>query len=143
MHLKTNLTGESKAYGYTLVIWGSGALLISQFGLPAFPEVMLYVFGALSGFALLAFIAYQGMFIDVANPREERLIVVSMLHYIAALGTVGISQLLHIEPVELAFFLVGVNASVMYNVLLLVEIFFGEQLRSAEEALHEYTIAPE
>lgn len=138
MHLKTNLTGESKAYGYTLVIWGSGAILINQFGLPGFQEVMLYVFGALTGFALLALIAYRGMFLDVNNPREERLIVVSMIHYIAALGTVGISKLLHVEPAGLAFFLVGINASVMYNVLLLVEIVFGEHLRGAEEALHEY-----
>lgn len=137
-HLKTNLTDESKAYGYTLVIWGSGALLINQFGLPGFSEVMAYVAGALTGFALLALIVYRGMFRDIANQQDDRLVVVSMIHYIAALGTVGLSTLLHSGGPLWSFFLVGVNASVMYNVLLLVEIVFGEHLRGAEEALHEF-----
>lgn len=142
MHLKTNLTDESKAYGYTLVIWGSGTLLIKQFGLPGFPLVMAFVAGALTGFAILAFVAYQGMFRGIVNKHDDRLIVASMIHYIAALGTVGLSMLLHVTNPLTAFFLVGVNASVMYNVLLLVETAFGEHLRGAEETIHEISKQP-
>lgn len=45
--LAQNLTSESEAYGYTLTIWGTGAILINQFGTPGMTQISLYVGGAL------------------------------------------------------------------------------------------------
>lgn len=55
--LAENLTGESKAYGYTLTIWGGGSLTIAQYHTPAALEIFLYVGGALAAFATLAPVA--------------------------------------------------------------------------------------
>lgn len=137
LHLHANLTDESKAYGYTLCIWGSGALLIEAFGLPNFLEAMSYVAGAVTGFALLAVIAYQGVFVNVSNEKEDQLIVGSMIHYLAAIGTVGLSILLHMDWAVLSFFLVGLNASVLYNIFLMVEAVFFEELQGLEATVHE------
>jgi hypothetical protein len=64
-HLADNLARESAAYGYTLTVWGSGAMLIAAFGVPKPPEVFAFVTGAVLGFALLAALAFEG-------PFEER-----------------------------------------------------------------------
>lgn len=127
--LQVNLTDESKAYGYTLSIWGSGASLINAFGFPSGMEVMLYVLGAVVGFGLLAVAVYGGMLGAVANLRDEEMVVASMVHLLAALGTVGasvvIANTLSAVP---AFFLTGVNASVTYNLLLLAEVALSREL---------------
>lgn len=136
LHLHTNLTDESKAYGYTLVIWGSGALLIEQYNFPVLAEVMSFITGAIIGFGLLAVIAWHGVFRDVPVMHDERLTVASMIHFLAALGTISISKLLHVGDPVTAFFIVGVNASIMYNLLLLLEAVFTEELRGLEEQIH-------
>lgn len=129
--LQINLTDESKAYGYTLAIWGSGASLINAFGFPAGLEVMLYVFGAVVGFGLLAVSVYGAMFGAVPNLEEEEMVVASMIHLLAALGTVGMSIVIAQElPAQMAFFLAGVNASVTYNLLLLAEVALSRQIAS-------------
>ncbi len=127
-HLQINLTDESKAYGYTLSIWGSGASLINAFGFPAATEVMLYILGAVVGFGLLAVAVYGAMFGSVSNLKDEEMVVASMIHLVAALGTVGMSLVIVDQlPAQPAFFLTGVNASVTYNLLLLAEtVLFGE-----------------
>lgn len=41
--LAQNLLSEAEAYGYTLSIWESGALLLTTYGTPALVEGFLYV----------------------------------------------------------------------------------------------------
>lgn len=129
--LRINLTDESKAYGYTLVIWGSGAALINAFGFPATSHILLYIIGALAGFALLAAPVYGGFLGRIPNRKDEEMIVASMIHLIAALGAITVAtQLAVMLPADTAFFLCGVNASVTYNLLMLVEVAFSEELAS-------------
>lgn len=124
--LHANLSGESKAYGYTLCIWGSGAVLIAEHGLPATLEVLAVAFGAVLGFAILALLAYGSVFreIEISSGTEDPLIAASMVHLIASLGTIiiaaGIARIVP-DPVW-GFFLAGVNASVSYNIGLLLEV---------------------
>ncbi len=133
--LRTNLTDESRAYGYTLVIWGSGAILIDAFGFPTPMQVLAYITGAVAGFAVLALVVYGNVFKRVEAIRDDALIVASSLHFIAALGTIGILMLfVDALPVMWAFGLAGVNATVSYNVLLLVEAVFSEELATTSWA---------
>lgn len=132
--LQTNLTGESKAYGYTLSVWGSGAVLTHFFGLPTLIEVFLFVAGAVTGYGILALAVYRNMLTPVQTPVPEQVIVASMIHILAAAGTVGIAMVLSwMLPFAWAFLLVGVNASFMYNVLLLVEVFLSEELAAIND----------
>ncbi|MDY6769769.1 MAG: hypothetical protein SVU88_02240 [Candidatus Nanohaloarchaea archaeon] len=127
--LQINLTDESRAYGYTLVIWGSGAVLIDAFGFPDPGLVMAYITGAVLGFGALALVVYGNVFRQVENIKEEALIVASSIHFIAALGTIGAAMLFVPRLPELwAFLLAGVNATVTYNVLLLVESIFSREI---------------
>lgn len=127
--LRANLTDESRAYGYTLVIWGSGAILVDAFGIPTPEQVIAYATGAVIGFGVLALAVYGNVFRRVEAIREEALIVASSIHFIAALGTIGV-LLLFVDrlPALWGFVLAGVNATVTYNILLLVESRFSEEL---------------
>ena len=136
--LRKNVTQGSASYGYTLCIWGSGALLLTAFDLvPKY--IFSYISGALVGFLVLAFMAFRNLFTRI-EPREEVLIVVSMVHFIGALGTIYVSHLLisifagRIDPWGV-FFLVGINATFTFNLLLLVEHYFSEFMLYLESRL--------
>ncbi|MFB6077099.1 MAG: hypothetical protein ABEK12_03140 [Candidatus Nanohaloarchaea archaeon] len=129
--LRINLTDESKAYGYTLVIWGSGAVLTNAVGVPLATQIMTYILGALTGFGLLAIPVYGGVFGRIPNVKEEEVIVFSMVHLLAALGTIAIAAgIADMLPPLWAFFMVGLNATVSYNVFLLAEVLIARQLAS-------------
>lgn len=124
--LERNLAVESKAYGYTLTIWGAGALVINVYGVPTAIEVFAYVVGALGGFAVLAAFAFTGFFVEESDERTVNVVVASMVHVFATLGNLVVSYLLltFVEttaPGTLAFALIGMQATVGYNLLLLFE----------------------
>jgi len=124
--LARNLAAESRAYGYTLTIWGAGALLIANDGVPTFLQVFLYVGGALAGFALLAYAAFSGLLTTEEVEREASLTVVSLVHVVATFGNLLVTHLLIVlldsrVPASATFLLVGLQATVGYNLLLLLE----------------------
>jgi hypothetical protein len=46
--------------GYTLPIWTSGAVLSHAHGIPAAPEALLFLLGAVAGYALVGSLAFSG-----------------------------------------------------------------------------------
>ncbi|WP_135824340.1 hypothetical protein [Halorussus ruber] len=73
--LTHNLVAESEAYGYTLTVWGSGAMLIHPFGMPDLGTVFLFVLGALLGFGSLGFIDF-----DRLLHRDPLTVLVALLN---------------------------------------------------------------
>lgn len=140
--LHDNLSGESKAYGYTLCIWGSGTVLIAAFDIPTVWEVLALALGAVIGFAILALLAYGSVFreIQISYTVNDRLMAASMLHFVSSLGTIALSAVIaqFVQDPLWAFLLVGVNASVAYNIGLLVEVFLYQHLRQLEQRLHRH-----
>lgn len=134
--LAINLTDTSKAYGYTLCVWGSGAVLISKFGMPDPLTVLLYVVGNVLGFGVLAVIVYGTLFVDVEDIKDETVLAATMIHLIAAPLTVVGAYLisLYLRPTW-AFFVAGLNATISYNVMLLVESLIFHELRAIEQTL--------
>ena len=134
--LAHNLTAESEAYGYTLTIWGSGAMLISKVETPDLFDVLLLAFGAILGFGVLGAVAFREM---VKEPEAEDtpLVVTSMVHVLSTLGNLVIAYLLvrfvvaHSTPRWFAFPLVGFQATVLYNLLLLLEDSLSEHFVAA------------
>ena len=125
--LAENLTGESKAYGYTLTIWGGGSLTIAQYHTPAAVEIFLYVAGALVAFAVLALVAFDELFEDTGSGANHQLVIASMVHVGATLGNLllvwiavtlmrsaGVSALV-------VFPVVGFVGTFTYNAMLLLE----------------------
>jgi len=121
-YLQSLLAGESRAYGFTIAFWGSGALLINQFGVPNFLEAISYGSGAVTGFALLALFAFKSISNDISNKKSTAL-VLSTIHYLAALLPVVISKIITetISIAPVAFFLSGASVSLVYNGLSVLE----------------------
>lgn len=129
--LKSILVGESKAYGFTLAFWGSGALLINEYGVPGFEEVVAYILGSVIGFGILAIFSFRHALEPVSSEESEYL-VMSTIHFISALAPViFVQMILGIDPV-VAFLVGGIAVSILYNSFLLVEKLLSEQLRDAE-----------
>lgn len=133
--LRRDVGQESVAYGYTLSIWGSGALLLT--GYTVTPAVILaYVTGAVIGFGALA-AAVFGSFLEETEQGTPEFIVASMVHLLASLGSVALSYLLIklLSPVlaaSMVAFVVGFHATATYNLLLLAEEALSEEIQSFE-----------
>ncbi|WP_436907863.1 hypothetical protein [Halosimplex marinum] len=123
--LAANLASESEAYGYTLTIWGSGALLIHAYSVPGVARILSFVAGALAGFALLAAVAFEGFSTQMSVEGSPSSLVVSAIHVLSTGGALAtVSLFLDVAPQRwplVVFFAVGALATATYNVLLLFE----------------------
>lgn len=125
--LARNLLSESRAYGYTLCIWGGGEMLITQYGTPDLVDIVVFVVGAVVAFGALAAIAFNTAFATAETDHESNPIVASMVHVVATLGSVLSSHLVAVlaltygVPAAIAFAAVGFQATTTYNGLLLFE----------------------
>lgn len=140
--LRSNLGAESKAYGYTLSIWGSGAMLIAVNGGITPFIILMFIFGAVVGFGVLASVAFRGVFKSVRYDHEETYIVASIIHILASLGNVWLSYMFItlLQPemgMSWLAFLIGFHASFSYNVLLLCESYLFEQIVLVEARILE------
>lgn len=122
--LQENITQESIAYGYTLSVWGSGAILINAFQITSI-EILLFILGGIFGFGILALTAYNKLFQEIETRDRDKMIVGSMIHILASLGTVVFSLLIienagTMDP-KYIFLVVGINTTLTYNLLLLIE----------------------
>lgn len=64
--LRFALSDQADAYGFTLVVWGTGALAVWQLGKPDPAEVFAYLGGALVSISLIVAIVF-----GVRRPLEE------------------------------------------------------------------------
>lgn len=77
------------AYGYTLTVWSTGAVLMNIDGKPRIGNVFLFIAGAVGAFLLLELIATRG-FSDFAEARSQKgTLVIGSLQLISAGGAVG------------------------------------------------------
>ncbi|WEL23364.1 hypothetical protein [Candidatus Nanohalovita haloferacivicina] len=132
-NIQDNITDESAAYGYTLSIWGSGALLLNNFTMTP-SAILAFVFGGVVGFALLAAISFRGFFREVESPEVQH-IAASMIHIFASLGSVLITYLAvtNVESFSMAFvFLIGAHVTFTYNILLVFEELISEDIYRLE-----------
>ena len=133
--LARNLVEESKAYGYTLTILGAGALLIHHYGMPGIVQTGLYIGGALAAIAALTVVAFGGFLTERKMGGARRLVSASMVHVVATGGNLLVSFLLIVGGRRFglgrngAFLLVGFQATLLYNLLLLLEHATVETLK--------------
>src|ERR671932_1164956 len=59
--LRGVLGSSASAYGYTLTIWSSGAMLSHFYGSPSPPKVFSFLGGAVLAFALIGALAFGGV----------------------------------------------------------------------------------
>lgn len=69
--LARNLAAEAEAYGFSLATWGSGAVVVHDVGVPGVVGASAFVGGAVSGFSLLAMVAF-GSLLGGSTPTSGR-----------------------------------------------------------------------
>lgn len=119
-YMRSMISGESRAYGFTIAFWGSGALLINEFGAPNLPLALSYGFGAVLGFGLLA-LALFGRKTEASENQAP--LVLSTIHYLSALAPMVFTHLViqtDLQP-SIKFALGGMGVSVLYNLLSIIE----------------------
>lgn len=138
--LADNLTVEAQAYGYTLTIWGAGAILISANGVPDPLSIFAYVGGALAGYGALVVVAFDGVFAEREPGEDTALFAASTVHVVATLGNLVVTYAFAVAsarldlPAPLAFFLVGAQATATYNLFLLLEDYVVRQMELLGES---------
>lgn len=138
--LRNNITEESVAYGYTLSVWGSGALLLNSFQTTPV-DILSFIFGSVLGFALLSLIAFKGLVKEAKVNREEDFVVASMIHILASLGTVVLNYLIVTSSADvnqnIIYLTVGLNTTFIYNLMLMAESYLSKDIFEAEKRLSE------
>jgi hypothetical protein len=121
-YLQALLAGESRAYGFTIAFWGSGAMLIKAHGVPGVENALAYGLGAVLGFGILSIAAFGQAYREVEYEKPTYA-VLGMIHYIAALVPIYLSYLIVSGPLgaSMEFLLSGFAVSTVYNVLAVLE----------------------
>jgi hypothetical protein len=134
--LSRNITEESPAYGYTLVIWGSGALLLSSLSSLNEISILSFVLGGIIGFGALAILAFGSLMtrVGIDDKREP---AASMIHILGAFGAVALNYVIlqqFVGSMETHYisFIVGFTATTAYNILLMVEHLLYEDIYEFE-----------
>jgi len=128
--MRTLLVEESFAYGFTIAFWGSGMVLVNEYGFLDVVGVLGYVTGTVTGFGLLALLTFGGAVNAVEFGSSPRYFVLSGIHYIAgAVPIVSTYLLVESVPNEtVAVFLSGVCVAVLYNASAALEEVVSETL---------------
>ena len=134
--LQSSLAKESRAYGFTIAFWGSGALLVKYQGLPELNEAIMYGVGAITGFALLTLYAYRNTF-QTLDYEDTDIMVLGMIHYFAALIPIFIAYFTSRLSSPGNFFLTGMSVSLFYNFGMIVEEKLSEEGKRLENYLYK------
>jgi len=125
--LQDTLARESRAYGFTIGFWGSGAMILNQLGIPSALEILAFGFGSVLGFGLLTLYVYKDALKPVTH-QDVQIIALSMVHYIAALVPIIAAYYLSNLPGLWAFLTAGMAVSIGYNLGMFLEQILAEKL---------------
>lgn len=119
--LRVAIRSQANAYGFTLIIWGTGALVIDQLGMPKPVDVFCYIGGALSAATILIAGAFDlPSALDADDPPLRATSAVHLVSVPVAICA-GWSSTLAIQGWA-GYFLAGLVAVLLYEILLSVEI---------------------
>ncbi len=131
-------------YGYTVTIWATGAYLIRDQSDPGtiFAHALMFIFGALLAFALLAWLsqrrrAHAGPSGDEPlpiHPDSSHPILLSGLHIVAAGIAFGAGALVKIGFGEFAWFLTPFTVTGLYLALSSLELAMAIEMHGRRVA---------
>lgn len=129
------LVEQSFAYGFTIAFWGSGLLLIEEYGLLHTVAILSYAVGAITGFALLAVASFGGVFTTVEPDGNTQYVLSAGIHYLACLVPIVGTHLVLAAPLGrgVSLLLAGANVSVLYNLSAMLEEGLSEFIWHVEQ----------
>lgn len=88
------VVGTSAApYGYTLATWTTGAVLIGVRGLPSAFAALAFMFGAVTGFALVGAVAFGGVRRHFGQEPGEARLIWGSFHFFSVGCAIGTTAL--------------------------------------------------
>lgn len=119
--LRSALTDQANAYGFTLVVWSTGALAIWQLGKPDPAEVFAYLGGALLSVSLIVALLF-GVRRPIEEPERPRR-PFSAMHFASTPAATAAGWVLTLPVSGVAGFFVAAFAAVgVYQLLLAAEV---------------------
>lgn len=138
-YIRNLLIEESFAYGFTIAFWGSGILLINEYGLFHTIGVLAFAAGAVTGFGVLAIASFGGAVDAVETEQSPQYFVLAGIHYVSSLVPILITHLILVLPLGtfVSLFLAGSNVSMFYSVFAAIEESISKILWSVEKRMGE------
>mgnify|MGYP000338933165 CR=1 FL=1 len=135
--VRSLIVEESFAYGFTIAFWGSGLLLINEFGLLQTLGIIEYASGAITGFGVLAVVTFGGAVGSVDIEESPAYFVLAGIHYLSGLVPIAVTHGLIALGLGKAvtLFLTGMAVSICYNVFATFEEALSEMVWRAEQTV--------
>jgi hypothetical protein len=120
--LKETVVASAFPYGYTLTIWTSGAVLSHERGLPTSVDAVLFMAGALVGFALVGTIAFCGF--HSGHVRRLQIFSLWEAFHLLSIGlSIGLATTVaHLLHSKAAWPLDGFLATIVYLTMTALQI---------------------
>jgi hypothetical protein len=127
-HLRAVVAASAAPYGYTLTIWTSGAVTTHARGIPTALEALLFLAGAVTGFALVGAVAHGGAGRVLRAPAEPTVRLWGGFH-IPSVGLAigGSSIVAALVDGALAWPLVGFFATAIYLIVIAAQFTIADQ----------------
>ncbi len=119
--LSVVLRGSAVPYGYTLTVLAAHSILANRHGGPDVAEILVFVIGAMAGFACLAVFAQRRPQRSL-RPADGDFIRAGMIHVFAIGAAFGSAVLIALIPGLLAWGLGAFAATVLYLSIVSLEI---------------------
>lgn len=132
-HLRVAVSASAAPYGYTLTIWTSGAVTIHALGTPNVWRALLFVAGAVLGFAAVAAVAHGSPDQTFADRDLQAIRVWGGFHIVSVGGAVVAAALLAGWPGGIvAWLLIGCAATVIYLLGVAAQFTAAESVGAAD-----------
>lgn len=117
------------AYGYTLTIWSTGAVLMDIDGKPRIADAFLFIAGAVIAFLMVALIATHGLGDFESTGSRKGTLVTGSLHVVSAGVAVGCSTIVgEILSGDKVWPFASFAATLAYLVLAGTQLWLSERL---------------
>jgi hypothetical protein len=118
---RTAVASSVAPYGYTLTIWTSGAVLSHARGIPSSVDAVLFMVGAVAGFAAVGLVAFGGFHARLAG--ESRPTLWTGVHVLSIGLAIGAATLVaHVLENIAAWPVTGFAVTVIYLCVLAFQL---------------------
>lgn len=130
-HLQAAVANSAAPYGYTLTIWTSGAVTTHARGIPTAAEALLFLVGAVAGFATVGAAAHGSARRVLHAPENPGVRLWGGFHLPSVGLAIGAAALVDdLVHGALAWPLVGFAVTVIYLVVIAAQFTFAETRES-------------
>ncbi len=127
--LRGAVASSAAPYGYTLVIWTSGAVTAHFRGIPATEHALMLAAGAITAFAAVGLLAFGRPEHVLASPAEKQVELWGAFHLPVVAAALGIATLIanFVHNPILAWLFVGFAATATFLLVIALQYMLAER----------------